>query len=141
MELSGPVPNVLGRATSYEGLLELASTAGLGEDLVVQMPYGDSGKTTFFVQSDKDWDKHAAKHPVVEEELKVMRRIRNRALAVEAVITRHGTLVGPIMADLTGHPELTPYKGGWCGNDVFPGVLTSDQRGRVRTLTQNLVTG
>jgi biotin carboxylase len=132
------VPNVLGRATSYEGLLELASTAGLGEDLVVQMPYGDSGKTTFFVQSDKDWDKHAAKHPVVEEELKVMRRIRNRALAVEAVITRHGTLVGPIMADLTGHPELTPYKGGWCGNDVFPGVLTSDQRGRVRTLTQNL---
>src|SRR5438309_11837749 len=38
------VPNVLGRATSYEGLLELASTAGLGEDLVVQMPYGDSGK-------------------------------------------------------------------------------------------------
>jgi biotin carboxylase len=132
------VPNALGRATSYDGLRELASTAGLGEDLVVQMPYGDSGKTTFFIRSAGDWDRHAAKHPLGEEELKVMRRIRNRALAVEAVITRHGTLVGPIMADLTGHPELTPYKGGWCGNDVFPGVLTSDQRGRVRTLTQNL---
>jgi hypothetical protein len=42
------------------------------------------------------------------------------------------------MADLTGHGELTPYKGGWCGNDVFPNVLTSDQRKRVRILTRNL---
>ena len=42
------------------------------------------------------------------------------------------------MADLTGHPELTPYPGGWCGNDVFPTVLSSDQLRRVRTLTQNL---
>jgi hypothetical protein len=24
------------------------------------------------------------------------------------------------MTDLTGHPELTPHKGGWCGNDIFP---------------------
>ena len=43
------VPNVLGRAESYEELLELAADAGLGDDLVVQTPYGDSGKTTFFV--------------------------------------------------------------------------------------------
>ena len=28
------------------------------------------------------------------------------------------------MAELTGFPELTPYDGGWCGNDVFPDVLT-----------------
>ncbi len=132
------VPNVLGQAASYEQLLELASTAGLGDDLVVQMPYGDSGKTTFFIQSGKDWERDAAKHPLAEEEVKVMRRIRCRALAAEAVITRHGTLVGPIMADLTGHPELTPFRGGWCGNDVFPSVLSSEQRRRVQTLTQNL---
>ncbi|MDQ6773662.1 MAG: biotin carboxylase [Candidatus Dormibacteraeota bacterium] len=132
------VPNVLGRAATYQELARVAEKAGLGEDLVVQMPYGDSGKTTFFVRSEEDWEKYTAKHALADEELKVMRRIRNRALAVEAVITRHGTVVGPIMADLTGHAELTPYKGGWCGNDVFPSVLTPEQRRRVGTLTQNL---
>ena len=32
------------------------------------------------------------------------------------------------MTDLTGYPELTPYKGGWCGNDLFPEALTPEQR-------------
>ncbi len=58
---------------------------------------------------------------LVDEELKVMKRINCRAAAVEAVITRHGTVVGPVMRDLTGHPELTPYRGGWCGNDIYDG--------------------
>ena len=53
-----------------------------------------------------------------------MKRINNKAAAVEACITRHGTIVGPFMTDLTGYPELTPYKGGWCGNDVFPEALS-----------------
>ena len=57
-----------------------------------------------------------------------MKRIDNKAAAVEACITSHGTIVGPFMTDLTGYPELTPYKGGWCGNDVFPESLTLEQR-------------
>jgi hypothetical protein len=84
----------------------------------VQTPYGDSGKTTFFIQSEADWDKDAAE--LAAEELKVMKRINCAASAIEAVLTRHGTVVGPVMRDLTGHPELTPHKGGWCGNDIFP---------------------
>ena len=47
---------------------------------------------------------------------------------IEACITRHGTIVGPFMTDLTGYAELTPYKGGWCGNDLFPEALTDAQR-------------
>ena len=47
-----------------------------------------------------------------------MRRDRPCAAAVEGVVTRHGTLVGPMMTELAGFPELTPYKGGWCGNDA-----------------------
>ncbi len=113
------VPNVLGHADSYAALTALAASAGLGEDLVVQTPYGDSGKTTFFIKSEGDWDACAA--DIDGQELKVMKRINNQAAAVEACITRHGTIVGPFMTDLTGYPELTPYKGGWCGNDVFPG--------------------
>src|SRR5262245_12074469 len=92
------VPNVLGKATSYEELMSLAHSAGLGEDLVVQTPYGDSGKTTFFVRAQEDWDENA--DDMATQELKVMRRINPRAVAVEACITRHGTVVGPLMTDL-----------------------------------------
>ena len=120
------VPNVMGRAASYREVLELASRAGLGNDLVIQTPYGDSGKTTFFVGSESDW--RDDEEEIVGQDIKVMRRIDPRETAIEGVITRHGTLVGPLMAELTGFPELTPYDGGWCGNDVFPEVLSADQR-------------
>jgi biotin carboxylase len=130
------VPNVLGRATSYEELMTLAADAGLGDDLVVQTPYGDSGKTTFFVREQADWDKDA--EDMASQELKVMRRINPRAVAVEACITGHGTVVGPLMTDLTGHPELTPYRGGWCGNDIHPDALAPEHRERARELTRRL---
>jgi biotin carboxylase len=132
------VPNALGAVADYDGLLELAGTSGLGDDLVVQLPWGDSGKTTFFINSRDAWDAAAADHELTGVELKVMKRITCRAVAVEAVLTRHGTLVGPIMADITGYAELTPYKGGWAGNDVYLEVLTESQRVRARVLTQNL---
>jgi biotin carboxylase len=106
----------------------------------VQTPYGDSGKTTFFIKDEEDWDEH--EEYIVGEQLKVMKRIDNKAAAVEACITRHGTIVGPFMTDLTGYSELTPYKGGWCGNDLFPEALTSTQRataiGHVRRLGDRL---
>jgi hypothetical protein len=129
-------PNTLGRASSYDELTALAASANLGDDLVVQTPYGDSGKTTFFIRGRRDWDRCAKE--LVEQELKVMKRINCRAAAVEAALTRHGTVVGPLMTDLTGHPELTPHKGGWCGNDIFPGVLSREHLERARTLTQKL---
>jgi biotin carboxylase len=131
------VPNVLGRAATYDDLTALAKQAGLGKDLVVQMPYGDSGKTTFFIKTQADWEKYAAKDPLHDNELKVMRRINHRAVAVEAVLTRQGTLVGPLMNDITGHPELTPYRGGWAGND-YPATLTPVQKQRAREMTARL---
>jgi biotin carboxylase len=127
------VPNVMGRGTSYEELLKLATDAGLGDDLVVQTPYGDSGQTTFFVANEGDWKENERK--IAGQEIKAMKRIEPRELAIEGVITRHGTLVGPLMAELTGFPELTPYDGGWCGNDVSPDVLTERQRALARERT------
>jgi hypothetical protein len=129
-------PNTLGRATTYEELQALADSAGLGDDLVVQTPYGDSGKTTFFIRGQRDWD--AGAEDMAGQELKVMKRINCRAAAVEATLTRHGTIVGPLMTDLTGHPELTPHKGGWCGNDIFTDALSPEHRERARALTQQL---
>jgi len=116
--------------------VSVATDAGLTTDVVVQTPYGDSGKTTFFISSEDDWRRHAA--AIVDQEVKVMKRINHKAAAVEAVITRHGTVVGPFMTDLTGYPELTPYKGGWCGNDLFPGALSEDHRERAVTLVRRL---
>jgi biotin carboxylase len=130
------VPNVLGRAGSYGELAELAGLEGLGDDLVVQTPYGDSGKTTFFIRGERDWSLHGAQ--LEGEELKVMRRINCQAAAMEAVITRHGTLAGPVMRDLTGHLELTPYRGGWCGNDMFAGAMSAAHREAARSATARL---
>ena len=75
------VPNVIGRADSHTELAKLAAGAGLGSDLVVQTAYGDSGKTTFFIKEERDWRRNA--EHMVGEELKIMKRINNRAAAVE----------------------------------------------------------
>src|SRR6185503_9691563 len=119
-------PNTMGQAKTYEELCELAGRANLGRDLVVQTPYGDSGRTTFFIKSESDWFTH--EEDMVDEELKVMRRINHLPGTVEAVATRHGTLVGPMQTDITGFPEVTPYKGGWCGNDVFTGGMDKERK-------------
>jgi biotin carboxylase len=130
------VPNVLAQVDTWATLVRVAVEAGLGTDLVVQTAYGDSGKTTFFVASESDWASHAS--DIVGQPAKVMKRINNKAAAVEAVLTQHGTVVGPFMTDLTCYPELTPYPGGWCGNDLFPEALSDEHRAKATELVQRL---
>ncbi|MGD1916799.1 MAG: biotin carboxylase [Phycisphaerales bacterium] len=115
------VPNKLARVKSYEHLSKICGKK-LGDDLVIQTAYGDSGHTTFFVKNEKDFAKHEAEITSAPE-VKIMKRIRCRGSALEACVTRHGTIVGPLMTELVGFPELTPYKGGWCGNEVFAGAF------------------
>src|SRR5262245_17841554 len=130
------VPNGLTRVDDWAGRQPIAQRAGLGDELVVQTPYGDSGKTTFFISSEADWRKHSA--DIVGEEIKVMRRINNRPVAVEAVLTRCGTIVGPFMSELIGYKRLTPARGGWCGNEMFPEVLTGESRHTATQLVRRL---
>lgn len=130
------VPNILTTVSDYDDLVRQSTEAGLGTDLVVQSAYGDSGKTTFFIDDESGWKKNA--DDIVGQEVKVMKRINNRPIAVEAVLTRNGTIVGPFMTELTGHPELTPYRGGWCGNEMFPDVLDDDLRRRAADLVRRL---
>jgi glutathione synthase/RimK-type ligase-like ATP-grasp enzyme len=128
------VPNVLSQVKSYEHLKEVA--AELGEDLVIQTAFGDSGHTTFFISDEDDWNRHADE--IVDKgEVKVMKRIRCRGSALEACVTRHGTIVGPLMTELVGFPELTPYRGGWCGNEVFADAFPKEVRERARQATVN----
>ncbi|MEZ5594276.1 MAG: biotin carboxylase [Gammaproteobacteria bacterium] len=130
------VPNIMGKADSYDALMKLAKKAKLGDNLVVQTPYGDSGRTTFFIRSKDDWDKNADK--MKDEQLKVMKYVNHLPGTVEAVATRHGTLVGPVQTDITGFQELTPYKGGWCGNDVASSLLPPRVRNKVREMVKAL---
>ena len=65
-----------------------------------------------------------------------MKRINCRGSAIEACVTRHGTIVAPLMTELVGFKELTPYKGGWCGNEIFPNAFTPDIRAKAAKYTQ-----
>lgn len=123
------VPNVLGRVESYKALRKLSKR--LGNDLVIQTSYGDSGHTTFFVSDEADFEKHADEITSAPE-VKVMKRIRCRGGALEACVTRRGTIVGPLMTELVGFKELTPYKGGWCGNEVFADAFSATIREQAR---------
>lgn len=123
------VPNVLDRIESWDDLRRKAGH--LGPELVIQTAYGDSGHTTFFISSESDWEEHAEEIASAPE-VKVMKKIRCRGSALEACATRHGTIVGPLMTELVGFPELTPYKGGWCGNEVFADTFSVAVREEAR---------
>jgi len=127
------VPNTLARASSYAELIKAADKAKIGRDLVVQSAFGDSGHTTFFIASEQDFARHA-KDITGEKEVKIMKRIKCRGATMEACATRSGTLVGPLLTEVVGRKELTPYKGGWCGNEIFPGAFTEKVRNKARDM-------
>jgi biotin carboxylase len=127
------VPYVLSKVKSYADLRKVSSH--LGEHLVVQLPFGDSGHTTFFISNEEEYNKHADEI-IEEKEVKIMKRINCRGAAIEACVTRHGTIVAPLMTELVGFKELTPYKGGWCGNEIFADTFTQTIRRKARKYTQ-----
>lgn len=129
------VPNVLSKITSYAELKKIAGKAGLGERWVVQTAYGDSGKTTFFIASEADYQA-VAKKIEAEEIVKVMRWINCTGTAIEACATRWGTFVGPLLTELIGIDALTPYPGGWCGNELYQAAFSADIRRQVQQKTQ-----
>lgn len=127
------VPYVLAPVKDFADLRKIAGK--LGENLVIQTPFGDSGHTTFFISSQSDWDNHQ-QEIVNEQEVKIMKRINCRGAAIEACVTRYGTIVAPLMTELVGFKELTPYKGGWCGNEIYPDTFTPKIREKARKYTE-----
>jgi carbamoylphosphate synthase large subunit len=127
------VPYVLSKVKDYKHLRSISKQ--LGQKLVIQTPFGDSGHTTFFISSEKEYNKYA-KEIEKEKEVKVMKRINCRGSAIEACVTRHGTIVAPLMTELVGFKELTPYKGGWCGNEIYPNAFTPEIRAKATKYTQ-----
>ncbi len=126
------VPNVMAKVSSYEDLVKAAKP--LGSELVVQTAFGDSGHTTFFISSEQEYQRYAQEIAEAPE-VKIMKRIRCRGSAMEACVTKHGTVCGPLMTELVGFPELTPYKGGWSGNEVLPEAFSQEVRDQARSMT------
>lgn len=127
------VPNVLAKVDSYANLMEVSGPLGT-TDLVIQSAFGDSGHTTFFVSNEDEYYKYAEEIEA-EPEVKIMKRINCRGSAIEACTTRCGTVVGPLMTELVGFKALTPYKGGWCGNEMFAGAFSQEVRDKAREYT------
>jgi len=127
------VPYVLTPVKDYEHLNKVSKK--LGTDLVIQTPFGDSGHTTFFISNEAEYNKYSEEIEK-EKEVKVMKRINCRGSAIEACVTRHGTIVAPLMTELVGFKELTPYKGGWCGNEIYPNAFTPKLRRLAAKYTQ-----
>jgi D-alanine-D-alanine ligase-like ATP-grasp enzyme len=126
------VPYVLSNVNTYKQLRKVSKE--LGDQLVIQTPFGDSGHTTFFISNEDEFEKY--KDEIVkEDEVKIMKRINCRGAAIEACVTRHGTVVAPLMTELVGFNELTPYKGGWCGNEIYPDAFTPAIRKNAREYT------
>lgn len=131
----GSVPNILTRISSFNDLSAQAAKAGLGEKWVIQTAYGDSGKTTFFIASEEDYAKHA-EDIEREDKVKVMRWVRCSGTAIEAYATRWGTFVGPLLTELIGIDALTPYQGGWCGNELYQDAFTPALREQIQNKTR-----
>lgn len=127
------VPYVLSQVKDYKHLQEVSKK--LGDDLVIQTPFGDSGHTTFFISNEVEFKKHEDEI-IAEKEVKVMKRINCRGSAIEACVTRHGTIVAPLMTELVGFKEMTPYKGGWCGNEIYPDSFSPRLRKKAREYTR-----
>jgi hypothetical protein len=129
------VPNVLEHVGSYAELQRLALKADLGDRWVVQCAYGDSGKTTFFIASEEDYMAAAAQIES-QDKVKVMRWVRCVGTAIEACATRWGTVVGPLLTELIGQDSLTPYAGGWCGNENYTEAFSPALRAQVQEKTR-----
>lgn len=131
------VPNALEHVDSYETLMKIAKDKGLGDSLVVQTAYGDSGKTTFFINNEDDYNA-VSDQIICEEKVKIMKCIRCAGTAIEGCATRAGTFVAPLLSELIGFEELTPYKGGWCGNELYQEVFSDDIRKQAASMTEKL---
>ena len=75
------VPNVLAKVENFAQLQE--ASKNLGDQLVIQTAFGDSGHTTFFISDESDYRKYA-EEIAREPEVKIMKRIRCRGAAQEA---------------------------------------------------------
>lgn len=126
------VPHVVTTVDSWTDLQQVADTANLGGELVLQTDYGEAGTGTFFVRNETDFNRDAEYLTGVP--LKVMKRVNHRSLAMDAVVTESGIIAGPLLQDIIGHSEVAIHKGASSGLEYYPDVLPPDERRRATNM-------
>ena len=73
--------------------------------------------TTYFIFSEQDYDNYAKQlqDPYIK---KIMPFKRLKSFGISAVAGKFGTVIGPLHAEVIGHKKLTPYRGGFCANEM-----------------------
>ncbi len=131
------VDNVLSKINNYRELMTISQEHNLSNQLVIQKPYGDSGKTTYFINNESDYNLYADK--IQSEDLvKIMRKINCIGSAIEACATKEGTYVGPLLGEIIGDLNLTPYSGGWCGNELYQEQFSHKIREDIHLKTEKI---
>jgi hypothetical protein len=110
------VPYVISALKNYQHLSEL--TVHLGNQLVIQQLDKSGGVGTFFISNEAEFMKYE-KELTRGEEMRIMRRINGLSIGLEACVTQHGIVVGPLTNQLIGMPKLTTLQGGWVGNELY----------------------
>ena len=120
------VPHVITTVSSGDELMKTAQNNGLGTHLVVQTNYGEGGAGTYFVRSAHEVDAHAQQ--IIGVPVKIMKHIRHRALAMEAVIVPGGIVLGPLLQEIVGHKEVAVHGGSSSGLEHYADVVSPEQR-------------
>ncbi len=87
----------------------------LGDDFVVQAPHGFSGARTWRVEDAEDLARIC--RGLRARRLRASAFVAGRPLTLSACVTARGIAVSAPFCQLTGHPSLTRYPLGSCGND------------------------
>lgn len=128
-------PYIISEIKSYCHLLEI--TEKLGNDLVIQSQFGSSGLSTFFIDTERAFEENKS-YLITGTQMKIMKRIKCHQFTIDACATRLGTIIGPLMTELIGLPELTFNKGGWCGNEIYQDIVDQNIRKEIYLHTKKL---
>lgn len=121
-----PVPHIITRVSTWDDLVEKVAAADIGTDVVIQTAYGEGGDGTWFVRDAAGFDR--VKHSFIGQDVRIMRRIRHHSLAIEAVATRDGVIVGPLERDIIGHEEVAIFDGSSSGLEYIPDFVDAQIR-------------
>lgn len=126
------VPNLITTVTEASELIAQARAAGLGTNLVVQRSHGEGGAGTYFV----DGQHEAAEigEAILGVPIKVMRKVRHRSLAMDAVVVPGGVVLGPLLQEIVGHPEVAVHPGSSSGLEFYAEVLNDEQRAEAQSM-------
>lgn len=136
-----PVPHAIARVETWEDLVRVATEFNLGDHVVIQTAYGEGGDGTWFVRNRADFERH--RDSFAGKDVRIMRHVNHQSLAIEAVATRDGVIVGPLERDIIGHKEVAIYEGSSSGLEYAPHLLDAQRRmdivRRVERLGQVLI--